>query len=301
MGTALRVVAALGLSALLFVSFVPALAAWPGEMIAPFRMQLAIAALVGLGVALALRGWLTIALAGVAVVATLLPMAVRIVDRPVLPETAAGQATSLTFANVLCDNRGFDRVVALARAEDSDIFAAVETTAEWVTELDRLKDLYPHSFAPTNLGVFGVALYAKRPFTATLERAGRRRMPLIRADFGNMVVYVVHPIPPASQRLTLDNREYIEAVAGLVGAETLPVVIAGDMNTTLWSSNIEALLRLKVQWPASSGTAYTWPVGRPWMAIQIDHVLTLGMTAGRFVALGDIGSDHYPVRADLVF
>ena len=36
------------------------------------------------------------------------------------------------------------------------------------------------------------------------------------------------------------------------------------------------------------------------MAIQIDHVLSLGMKAGRYRVLSDIGSDHYPVRAELV-
>ncbi|MDF2983233.1 MAG: Endonuclease/exonuclease/phosphatase, partial [Devosia sp.] len=53
-------------------------------------------------------------------------------------------------------------------------------------------------------------------------------------------------------------------------------------------------------WPANSGLAYTWPAAKPWMAIQIDQVLTRGMTAGSFRTLGDVGSDHYPVRADLV-
>jgi len=297
---ALRLVTVIGLGALLAASVLPEFAAWPGDMIAPFRVQLAIAALVGFGLALALRRLRIVVLAGVALAAMLVPMAMRLVDRPTLAESGAGRTISLVFANVLLDNRQYDRVVALARAQDSDIFAAAETTAEWVTELDRLKDRYPHSFAPTDLGGFGVAFYAKRPFSATLERAGTRKLPLIRADFGDMVVFVVHPMPPASERLTRDNREYLEAVAKLVAAETLPVIIAGDMNTTLWSRNIGPLLAAKVQWPAQSGMAYTWPVGRPWMAVQIDHVLTLGATAGRFSVLGDVGSDHYPVRADIV-
>ena len=36
------------------------------------------------------------------------------------------------------------------------------------------------------------------------------------------------------------------------------------------------------------------------MAVQIDHVLTRGIKAGRYEVLGDVGSDHYPVRAELV-
>jgi len=298
--TVLRVVAALGLLAVLGGSFVPMFGPWPGDMIAPFRVQLGLAALAGLGVALALRDRRVIGLAGIVVVATGLPMALRLIDRPILPDVAEGRAISLVFANVLVDNRSFDRVTALARAQNADIFAAAETTGDWVAALGGLKDLYPYSFAPDDLGLFGVALYAKRPFLAALQLVGRRQMPLLRADFGDMIVYVAHPMPPASERLTADNRDYLSALADLVRAETLPVVLAGDLNSTLWSANIEPLLQLGMQWPAGSGMVYSWPVGRPWMAIQIDQVLGLGMKAGQYRVLTDIGSDHYPVRADLV-
>ena len=298
--TALRIAAALALLALLCISLVPLLGPWPGDMIAPFRVQLAVAALVGFVAAAALKDLRLLGFAGIVVAATVMPIAARLIDRPVLPETAAGRPVSLVVANVLCDNTQYDRVVGLVREQQSDIFAAVETTPEWVASLDGLKDQYPHSFAPTTLGVFGVALYAKRPFSATLLYVGRRQLPLLRADFGDMVVYVAHPMPPASARLTADNRDYIEALASEVAAEIHPVVIAGDLNTTLWSNNIEPLLRHPMQWPANSGLAYTWPAAKPWMAIQIDQVLTRGMTAGSFRTLGDVGSDHYPVRADLV-
>lgn len=298
---ALRIAAALALLALLCVSLVPAFGPWPGDMIAPFRLQLALAALLGLLAAMALRDLRLVGLAGIVVAATLAPIAVRLLDRPVLPATAPGQPVSLVVANVLADNRQYDRVVALVREQRSDIFAAVETTPEWVAALAGLKDQYPHSFAPTTLGVFGVALYAKRPFSPRLLRIGRRQLPLLRADFGDMVVYVAHPMPPATARLTADNRDYIEALAAEVGAETRPVVVAGDLNTTLWSNNIEPLLRHPMQWPANSGLAFTWPVTKPWMAIQIDQILTRGMQAGSYQTLGDVGSDHYPVRADLVF
>lgn len=298
--TVLRFAAALALLALLCLSLVPLLGPWPGDMIAPFRPQFAIAAIIGFAAVLALKDLRLVGLAGIVLAATVLPIAARMIDRPVLPETAPGRPVSLLVANVLCDNTQYDRVVALAREQQSDIFAAVETTPEWVAALDGLRDQYPHSFAPTTLGVFGVALYARRPFSPTLLSIGRRQMPLLRADFGDMVVYVAHPMPPANARLTADNREYLEALAQRVGAETGPVIVAGDLNTTLWSNNIEPLLRHPMQWPANSGLAYTWPAAKPWMAIQIDQVLTRGMTAGRYRTLGDIGSDHYPVRADLV-
>lgn len=53
--TALRIAAALALLALLCLSLVPLLGPWPGDMVAPFRVQLAIAAIVGLGAVLPLK------------------------------------------------------------------------------------------------------------------------------------------------------------------------------------------------------------------------------------------------------
>ncbi|WP_443747624.1 hypothetical protein [Asticcacaulis solisilvae] len=59
-------------------------------------------------------------------------------------------------------------------------------------------------------------------------------------------------------------------------------------------------MKQKMQWPQGSGMAYSWPVAKPWLRIQIDHILTKGAMAGRSRTLGDVGSDHYPVRADLM-
>lgn len=61
------------------------------------------------------------------------------------------------------------------------------------------------------------------------------------------------------------------------------------------------LLAEKVQWPYGSGLKHTWPSDSPWLAIQIDHIFTKGALAGRYKVLEPVGSDHYPVRADLVF
>lgn len=217
--TVLRTAAALGLLALLGLSMLPLLGSWPGDMIAPFRVQLAVGAIIGLAAVVALKDLRLVGLAGLVVAATTVPIAARIIDRPVLPETAPGRPVSLVVANVLCDNTQYERIVALVREQQSDIFAAVETTPEWVAALDGLADQYPHSFAPPTLGVFGVALYAKRPFTPTLLSVGRRQLPLLRADFGDMVIYVAHPMPPATARLTADNRDYLAALAAEIGAE----------------------------------------------------------------------------------
>lgn len=108
-------------------------------------------------------------------------------------------------------------------------------------------------------------------------------------------------MPPASAGLSEDNRVYIEDLAARVGMESKPVVVTGDLNATLWSHNLRPLIGEKMQWPSGSGLTHSWPAQRPLVAIQIDQILTKGAKAGTYMVLGDVGSDHYPVRADLVF
>ncbi len=300
--TALRYVTALGLVVGLAWSLCGFLGSWPADMITPFRPQLLFLAFAALALSVLLkRRWL-IVLAGVVVTANALPMAVRLLERPVLPARTAGtgKPVSLVFSNVLCDNRAFGKVIAMAQAQDADVFAAAETSPPWLKQLPALAAKYPYSFAP-NVGIFGVAIFAKRPFTAELYRVGEHGMALARAEFSDYVLYVAHPMPPASAGLSEDNRIYIEDLAARVATEHKPVIVAGDLNATLWSHNLRPLIRQKMQWPHGSGLAHSWPTQRAVMAIQIDQILTKGAVAGTYRVLGDVGSDHYPVRADLVF
>lgn len=187
--TAIRFLTALGLLVGLAWSLCGFLGSWPADMITPFRPQLLLLALAALALsALLKRRWL-IALAGLVVVANALPMAVRLLGRPVLPAHApvVGPPLSIVFSNVLCDNRQFGKVIALAIAQDADVFAAAETSAPWLDRLPSLGAKYPYSFAP-DVGIFGVAIYAKRPFTAELFRVGEHRMSLASADFGDYVL-----------------------------------------------------------------------------------------------------------------
>lgn len=295
----MRFLVGLGLSAGLLIGLISLWPHWPGDMIVPFRLQLVGLAVAGLVLSLCLARRALMGFAALVLMLHATPVALRLMQRPVLPATSdAGRPLSLVFSNVLADNRDYGRVIALAEGENADLFAAAETSPAWIERLKALTATYPYSYAP-DVGIFGVALYAKRPFTPTLYRIGRYNMTLMRADFGDYVVYVAHPMPPANARLSEDNRLYIAELARRVAAETKPVIVTGDLNATLWSGGMRPLMRAKLSWPVGSGLRHTWPTGRALLGIQIDHVLTKGLRAGQLKVLRDVGSDHLPVRADL--
>jgi endonuclease/exonuclease/phosphatase (EEP) superfamily protein YafD len=273
---------------------------WQGDMITPFRLQM-LAAGAGLGLlTIPLRRRALYGLVILVLCTNLVPMAPRLLERHSLPAHAKGHAISVVFANVLCDNRQFNRIPAMVRTEMPDVFVASETTPEWMAHLDGLKDRYPYRFY-AGPGIFGIAAYARRPFTAQVFRIGRHQMPLGRLEFDNLVVLIAHPQPPARLGLAAENQAYLRALANLAQTAAKPVVVAGDLNATLWSHSLKPLIQADLQWPAGSGMAYSWPVGKPQMAIQIDHILTTHAVAGHYRVLPPDGSDHFPVRADLVF
>ncbi len=273
---------------------------WQSDIITPFRLQLLFAATVLGLLTIPLRQRNLYLFAAFVVLGDLGPITERMIVRDKLPAHARGHSVSVVFSNVLCDNRQFDRVPAMVRAQAPDLFIASETTPEWMTHLDTLKDRYPYRFY-AGPGIFGIAAYSRRPFTSQVFRIGRHQMPLGRLEFDNMVVLIAHPQPPARPGLAAENRAYLDELANLARASTKPVILAGDLNATLWSHSMTPLIQAGMQWPAGSGFTYSWPVGKPQMMIQIDQILTRGARAGVWRVLPPVGSDHFPVRADLTF
>lgn len=304
MRNGVRLCLAIGLTGIVLVSIAGLLAPvlWQGEMINPFRPQILVVTLLALAASLLLRNKPLISLAIAVVALNALPMAERLIAMQRLPAPAAASQNriSLVSANVLCDNRDFERVMTMVRRENPDIFVAVETSPAWLDGLKPLEKLYPYRMTP-DLGIFGLSVYAKRPFTAHIEHIGQSGMPLAELHFDDLTLFVAHPMPPATKRLTQENTTYLEILARRVRATPGKVIIAGDLNTTLWSRYMAPLLSEKVQWPYGSGLRHTWPSDSPWLAIQIDHIFAKGAVAGRYKVLEAVGSDHYPVRADLVF
>jgi endonuclease/exonuclease/phosphatase (EEP) superfamily protein YafD len=80
------------------------------------------------------------------------------------------------------------------------------------------------------------------------------------------------------------------------------VIVVGDFNTTPWSPCFQDLLAAAGLRNATLGHGYigTWPTWFWPALIPIDHVLLKGPLAATTVGRGPaIGSDHYPIIADL--
>ena len=96
-----------------------------------------------------------------------------------------------------------------------------------------------------------------------------------------------------------DNLAYLADAAARVAKEQGPVVVAGDLNTTIWGRAMTPLRDAGLTNASPLGLAYTWPAALPVMAMQIDHILARDAVILNHRSLPDIGSDHFPVLATI--
>jgi len=123
-----------------------------------------------------------------------------------------------------------------------------------------------------------------------------------------IVVYVLHPSSPRSLAQWEARNVYLDIVARAITAEPpgTPVVAMGDFNTPTWSPFFQSFLKTSglvdatgTGWPATTRFARRFAklfhFGSP-----VDHILvSRNIEVKRFEVGPDIGSDHFPVIADL--
>lgn len=216
---------------------------------------------------------------------------------------AAGESAkpfSILSSNVFTPNRQYPLVLAMMAREKPDIAVFVETNERWINAMENLERDYPHTFKHSREDNFGIVIYSKRPFTSRVESVGNLGLPASLLDFGDFLLIAIHTIPPISENSMNDNRIYLKAIADIASNSKVPVIIAGDFNSTLWSDAIEPIITANLKRINPTGLAYTWPTHFPPFALQIDHFFAKGIKAADFKVLEYVGSDHYPIRGDFV-
>lgn len=224
-------------------------------------------------------------------------MGLRLAETSGIDRLADGQKADIAVlaSNVLSANTHYAAVREMVARENPDIVVLTEPTPEWMEQMVPLERSYPYVLKHQQSGNFGMAIYAKRPFTSAVHEMGRWGIPLAVLDFGDFLLVAAHPIPPIPKENQIENKEYLAKIAELTKASTKPMILAGDLNATLWSHSTAALIDAGFKRVNPSGMAYTWPTTFPLMAIQIDHFFATGVTSAEFQVLENVGSDHYPI------
>lgn len=303
----LLVLAAAGL-ALVTVFALAARLWWAFDLFSHFRVQYVVLALALAIAALAVRAYRCAAV--LTIVALVHGLAIKDLWLGGTASAApGGTALRVVSVNVLAFNRTPGKVLEFVRAADADLVVLVDARrSPWQPMLSALRTLYPYQ-APQDAGPRRVILFSRHPIVKEqVVRPPDGVRPYLVAEVAvgdeTVVVAGVHafsPSPTGPGGTHRRNRQ-LEHVAEIVAQAHQPVIVAGDFNTTPWSPYFQDLLAAAGLRNAAAGRGHiaTWPTFFWPVQIPIDHVLIKGPVAVTSVRRGpDVGSDHYPIIADL--
>ncbi len=279
---------------------------WALDLMAHFRWQYLVAAVVIFFMAVGRRAWsmVMVSLATVVLNAWLIFGFVEAAGEPM----EDGPELKVMCLNLLVANDEHERVLAEVRRIDPDVVMFEEVSLAWREPLLALASDYPHhKLQPT--GVCGLAVFSKLPLQEILEIPfGSLGYPVLEATVSvgekSIIIVGAHPLPPMSRRAFGGWAEHLEQLGAHVRERETPVIVMGDLNATPWCHGMRQLLRHSdlgfrlADAAASWCVAYpTWAVGSP-MSIHIDHILcTPELVLDQYAVGEDVGSDHRPVVA----
>jgi endonuclease/exonuclease/phosphatase (EEP) superfamily protein YafD len=244
--------------------------------------------------------------AALAGVLALLPVC-RIAPGFISPPAASGGGASIRVAsfNVLASNRNHGAVIEWTRKTAPDAIFFTEVTDEWADALKELEQDYPHWI---NEGP-DFAFFSKHPITSSsAELVSKSGFPLLKARLnrpaGAVTFIAGHPMPPVTAEWSIAMDDFMAELAREVAAETGPVIVVGDFNSSRWSYKSRPLLHAGlIEAAKGKSPGPTWRRRNPLLGIPIDRLLYRGKGMGckSFEIGPDLGSDHRPVTGEFVW
>lgn len=258
--------------------------------------------------------WIVLALVVIALAYQLLRMrpysVLASTQVPSLRNRDAANHIRLLVSNVLQSNRNFVGLLDLIRESDPDLIFLVECDHAWVRALDVLRESHPHTILLPQDNGYGLAFFSRIPLELAEWRFLRdEEIPSVKVTLlidGDRRVhcYGLHPAPPVPDYAEETDQRDAEllVVAKEIRDMGEPVLVFGDLNDVAWSPTttlfqaVSGLLDPRV----GRGQFNTFHAQWPLLRYPLDHVfVSAHFELRQLRRLRDIGSDHFPILADL--
>ncbi|MEG4484930.1 endonuclease/exonuclease/phosphatase family protein [Microcoleus sp. D2_18a_B4] len=226
---------------------------------------------------------------------------------PAVAGANPGHNLRILHSNVLRANRRYSEVISLVKVEQPDIAVFVEVNSTWAKQLSVLSEIFPYSSTQQESERFGSAIYSKLPLENSAVKAFSNQRKSLSADvkFQGKIISLIlaHPTVPVKQESFINRNKQLAAIGEYAAQVKNPLIVVGDLNTTMWSPFYKNMVKTGNLRNARSGFGIlpTWPTFMPLAYIPIDHFLVskeigvLKIRTGR-----NVGSDHLPLITDLV-
>lgn len=278
------------------------------ELVSHFKLQYLAIAILCLPMLLALRAWrwAAVALLAVALNAAVVLPWFWAASSASVGEPDAPADVRLLLVNVNAANPDYAALLSLIEREKADLILVQEASDGWREALAALAGSHPFTRFVVNRDNAGIALYSRFPVEEMPSSADDYGFPVLLAtvkiEEAAVTLISIHPPPPGAEEFLQQRNEQLARVATLASQAAQPVLVAGDLNISLWSpyytrfaeqSGLRAARR-------GFGVLPTWPTHLPLLMLPLDHCLVSQEFAVMDCRTGShIGSDHLPLLVDL--
>lgn len=221
----------------------------------------------------------------------------------------------LVTHNLYVRNHRLDDLAAWLERQDADVIVFQEIREGTAAVIAGAKARYPHQFFgwPKYYGerpelrdeLNGLAILSRYPlrdpfvFRQTRYAAPAAVADLVLPGGAQARVVVVHTSNPVRRSGLRSRNQLMANLAAELRGYDGPLIVAGDFNATPYTPAFGQFLN-----DAGLTTVRAYPGTYPQIAgdfgLPIDHVLVRGIRIVDIEALDAFGSDHRPLRADLV-
>jgi endonuclease/exonuclease/phosphatase (EEP) superfamily protein YafD len=279
---------------------------WFFDLFTHFRVQYAaIAALFCLG-ALAMRAHVSALLLFLIAIyhgGEILPF---YLPSDVIPMQKTSASLQLITANVLDTHSEPQVAIDVLLQADADLLVVVEAFgAAWPPLLGQLGDRYPHRAPLEWTRGTPIIILSKFPLQRIEATQDHSRLTaqiaLCNTTVSIVGVNLASPSVTMGMKSRRRNRQ-LEELRSVLSNLPDPVIVAGDFNVSPWSPHYRDFIDGTKLRNVAAGhrSIATWPAGFWPIQVPIDHVLAKGEVIAAAMERGPaIGSDHYPLFADL--
>ncbi len=212
-------------------------------------------------------------------------------------------------ANINRFNTDISKLMDDVVRADTEIVLLLEVTPAHLERMTPLIQMFPYHIARSPIGTheLGIVLLSKFPILDNrlikLSEAGNALLEAtLEINKNALIFYGTHLQNPVFAENFSDRKKQFLELAQKICRRSEPVIIAGDLNETPFSPIFKELIRISGLRDSTKGFGWqpSWPANFPFLWLPIDHILVspeihvLNRTTGSF-----IGSDHYPVFAEL--